>query len=166
METLMELKKEITTHHLTQENKVDFIQADKAFILSENLKKEINDDSNIILFTSAYGTVTGYCILKPLFSNYNIRKQAVLLVDFWGTDRFTIKEIICESVKYSWEVGFHVAFAIHNHTTLFNVGFEQVTKFKIKDMSYENLLGMELSWDGYKKTSRTLINKIPYTKYN
>lgn len=162
----MKFKKEITIHRLSQENKVDFIQADKAFILSENLLKEIHDESNIILFTSACGTITSYCILKPLFSNHDLKKQAVILTDFWGSDRFTIKKIICESIKYSWEIGFHAAFAINMHTALFDVGFEPVLKFKIKDIAYENLLGMELSWDGFKKISKTLISKIPYIKYN
>lgn len=111
-----------------------------------------NTHSEYLLFIENNDTILAWLSIIPLLSEF---KQAVLLKGYWP-DSEMAKALLKDAVKFSWESGYHVAFLDENIKVAFDIGFEMVDQFEIAGLNNDNIYGMELSWDGYKKISKNL----------
>jgi hypothetical protein len=147
METLIKTNKEVTIHHLTEITSP----------LPEYFQKvSSNFESSICIFSIIDKIITGYCILTPLYSKSTSKKQAIFISDFWANDYKSAEDLISEGIKHSWEIGCHVAFTALKHPSIFKVGFESNSEFKINTINTNKISAMELSWNGFSKISNLL----------
>ena len=128
-----------------------------------NLYRE-NRKGAILIESYTGNESTGFLLILPLFSKSKpTKKQAVLFSNLSYTKRDEALMLIREGLMYSWELGYHAAFALETDLLYNESGFMK-TPDNLFHQDRMSLFFSELSWNGIKRISHDLI--FPFMKKN
>jgi hypothetical protein len=126
-------------------------------VAADNLR---NARKEVMLIESYTGNeLTGHLLVTPLFSRSRPTKnQAVFFSNlFYSTNREAVL-LIREAEMCSWEMKYHVAFALNTCSFYFENGFHKNTNNAFPEYNREiPLIYSELSWNGMDLLSEDLI---------
>ncbi len=149
----MKTKQEFIVQHLSDHDKEYLIKRD----LLKNPDLNFSGNNTLCIYSKNNGHVNAYCEMAVLKGKRKLSNQSILITNIWTEEQTQIQKLISECVKYAWESGFHAAFTSFQYGAFKKVGFEPVCGFTLNLEEKPHLLGMELSWDGFKKISRDLF---------
>ena len=119
-----------------------------------------NARKEVILIESYTGNeLTGHLLVTPLFSRTKpAENQAVFLSNLFYSTNKEADSLIREAKMCSWEMEYHVAFALNTCSFYFENGFHKNTNNAFPLYCKEApLIYSELSWDGINVLSGDLI---------
>lgn len=121
-----------------------------------------NRQEAILIESYTEAELTGHLLILPLFSkSRSNKKQGVLMANIDYKSKEEAGLLIREALMCSWELGYHVAFALYQSNLFTENGFNKVPKTQFPAYHFEvPLLYSELSWEGMKQISADLI--FPY----
>jgi hypothetical protein len=167
----MEVSKKITERIIVRrsneedcKNILDFHRKQIRISQPAYLKRSLESQSGLSIVAYQSDKVVGHILLLPLTSQRDATlEEAAILEGIWCIDKEILDLLIKEAIMCAWEYGFHAIFSFENNIQLKKTGFVKTKKdFFAMNVSGYTILGMELSWNGFKKIPHDLTIPVAF----